>query len=111
MNWVILIAASLFEVGFATCLGKLKYASGNAFLMWFAGFAVCLILSIYLLYRATATLPIGTAYAIWTGLGAVGITLVGIYLFKEPTTFWRMFFMAMLIASIVGLKLVTPQVN
>jgi quaternary ammonium compound-resistance protein SugE len=111
MNWVILIVASMFEVGFATCLGKLKYTSGNAYLMWFAGFAVCLVLSIYLLYRATASLPIGTAYAVWTGLGAVGITLVGIFVFKEPATFWRVFFITTLIASIVGLKLVTPAVN
>ena len=107
MSWIILIIASLFEIGFATCLGKLKTATGNDVYMWFIGFAVCLALSVYLLYKATLTIPVGTAYAIWTGLGAAGIVLVGIFLFKEPATFWRMFFISTLILSIVGLKLVS----
>ena len=107
MHWLILIIASIFEVGFATCLGKLKTATGNATIWWFVGFAVCLTLSVYLLFRATKVLPIGTAYAVWTGLGAAGIVLVGIFVFKEPATFWRMFFLTTLIASIVGLKLVS----
>ena len=107
MNWIILIIASLFEIGFATSLGKLKTASGNAYLMWLFGFLICLVLSVYLLYKATLTLPVGTAYAVWTGLGAAGIVLVGIFVFKEPATFWRGFFMSTLILSIVGLKLVS----
>ncbi len=107
MNWIILIIASLFEIGFATSLGKLKTATGNAYLMWLFGFLVCLVLSVYLLYKATLTLPVGTAYAVWTGLGAAGIVLVGIFVFKEPATFWRVFFMSTLILSIVGLKLVS----
>ncbi|HXR79864.1 MAG TPA: multidrug efflux SMR transporter [Saprospiraceae bacterium] len=105
MNWIILITASIFEVGFAICMGKLKTSSGNAFLWWFTGFSICLVLSVYFLYRATQTLPLGTAYAVWTGIGAVGISLLGIFVFKEPTTFWRLFFMTTLIASLVGLKL------
>ena len=107
MNWIILIIASLFEIGFATSLGKLKTATGNAYMMWFGTFIICLVLSVYLLYKATLTLPVGTAYAIWTGLGAAGIVLVGIFVFKEPATFWRVFFMTTLIASIVGLKYVS----
>jgi quaternary ammonium compound-resistance protein SugE len=107
MNWIILIIASIFEVGFATCLGKLKNATGNAAIWWFTGFAICLVLSVYFLFKATKALPIGTAYAVWTGLGAAGIVLVGIFFFKEPATFWRMFFLTTLIASIVGLKLVS----
>ena len=107
MNWIILIIASLFEIGFATSLGKLKTASGNVYLMWLFGFLICLVLSVYLLYKATLTLPVGTAYAVWTGLGAAGIVLVGIFVFKEPATFWRVFFMSTLILSIVGLKLVS----
>ena len=107
MNWIILIIASLFEIGFATSLGKLKTATGNAYLMWSGTFIICLVLSVYLLYKATLTLPVGTAYAIWTGLGAAGIVLVGIFVFKEPATFWRVFFMTTLIASIVGLKYVS----
>jgi len=61
----------------------------------------------YLLYRATQTLPIGTAYAVWTGIGAVGTVLVGIFIFREPVAFWRVFFLFTLIASIVGLKFVS----
>lgn len=104
MAWFILILASLFEIGFAFCLGQLKLTSGQVFWNWFTAFAVCLVLSIYLLYKATDTIPLGTAYAIWTGLGAVGITLIGILVYKEPATFWRVFFMTTLIISIVGLK-------
>ncbi len=111
MNWIMLFIASVFEIGFATCLGKLKNTSGNVFWMWSAGFLICLVLSIYFLYRATQTLPLGTSYAIWTGLGAVGIALIGIFFFHEPANFWRVFFMATLIASIVGLKLVTPDLH
>lgn len=108
MYWILLLLASLFEIGFATCLGQLRYTTGTSYVMWFTGFLICLILSILLLYKATDGIALGTAYAIWTGIGAVGIALVGIYFFKEPATFWRMFFMATLIASIVGLKLVSP---
>jgi len=61
----------------------------------------------YLLVKVTQELPIGTAYAVWTGIGAVGTVLVGILLFKEPATFWRMFFIISLIASIIGLKIVS----
>ena len=60
-----------------------------------------------LLIKATQTLPIGTAYAVWTGIGAVGSVLVGIFVFKEPAEFWRLFFITTLIASIVGLKFVS----
>jgi quaternary ammonium compound-resistance protein SugE len=107
MNWLLLVIAGLFEVGFATCLGKAKEAMGNGAFAWWAGFFVCLAISMYLLYRATLSLPIGTAYAVWTGVGAIGTVVVGIVLFQEPATFWRMFFLFTLIASIVGLKFVT----
>ncbi|WP_304064173.1 DMT family transporter [Pedobacter glucosidilyticus] len=107
MNWLILIIAGLFEVGFASCLGKAKETSGNVALWWIAGFFICLSISMYLLYLATKTLPIGTAYAVWTGVGAVGTVLVGIFIFKEPATFWRIFFIITLIGSIIGLKFVS----
>jgi quaternary ammonium compound-resistance protein SugE len=61
----------------------------------------------FLLVKATRELPIGTAYAVWTGIGAVGTVLVGIVIFKEPADFWRLFFITTLIASIIGLKIVT----
>ncbi len=108
MNWIILIIAGLFEVGFATCLGKAKESAGTVAMWWFVGFILTLTISMLLLYKAVQTLPIGTAYAVWTGIGAVGTVLVGIALFKEPTDFWRLFFLFTLIASIVGLKAVTP---
>ena len=107
MNWIILIIAGLFEVGFATCIGKVKQTTGQEATMWFAAFLVCLVMSIYLLYVATQTLPVGTAYAVWTGIGAFGIVLVGIFIFKEPATFWRVFFLTTLIISIIGLKVVS----
>ena len=60
-----------------------------------------------LLVKATQSLPIGTAYAVWTGVGAVGTALIGIFLFKDPASFWRIFFIITLIASIIGLKFVS----
>jgi quaternary ammonium compound-resistance protein SugE len=72
-----------------------------------AGFFVCLAISMYLLYKVTRVLPIGTAYAVWTGIGAVGTVLLGIILFNEPVNFWRIFFISTLICSIIGLKLVS----
>ncbi|MES2332788.1 MAG: multidrug efflux SMR transporter [Bacteroidota bacterium] len=109
MNWIILIIAGLFEVGFTTCLGKAKITSGTVSHVWLAGFFASLSISIYLLYRATQTLPMGTAYAVWTGIGAVGAVIIGILFFKEPADFWRLFFIATLIASIVGLKMVSSH--
>lgn len=107
MNWIILIIAGFFEVGFAACLGKAKETSGTASMLWLVGFFVLATISMLLLVKATQTLPIGTAYAVWTGIGAVGTAIVGIILFKDPADFWRIFFMATLIASIVGLKYVS----
>jgi len=109
MNWIILIIAGLFEVGFATCLGKAKTLEGSATYIWYAGFLVCLTISMVLLIKATQTLPIGTAYAVWTGVGAVGTVLTGILFFKEPADFWRLFFIVTLIGSIVGLKAVSSH--
>jgi len=107
MNWFWLVIAGLFEVGFATCLGKARETSGAVATWWLLGFLVCLTLSMLLLYKVTQTLPIGTAYAVWTGIGAVGTVLVGIFIFKEPAEFWRVFFVFTLIASIIGLKAVS----
>ena len=105
MNWVLLIIAGLFEVGFATCLGKAREPGANS-AWWMTGFFVCLAISMTLLYQASKTLPIGTAYAVWTGIGAVGTVLVGIYFFEEEVSFWRIFFLTTLVLSIIGLKLV-----
>lgn len=107
MNWFLLILGGLFEVGFAFCLGKAKVSSGNTTTMWLLGFLISLSISMFLLYKATQTLPIGTAYAVWTGIGAVGTVLLGIFIFKEPVHFWRIFFLSTLIVSIIGLKFVS----
>lgn len=107
MNWIILVIAGFFEVAFATCLGKTRETEGSVAVLWWAGFAVSLSISMALLYKATQTLPIGTAYAVWTGIGAVGTVIVGILVFKEPADFWRIFFITTLISSIVGLKFVS----
>lgn len=107
MNWALLIIAGLFEVGFATCLGKARETSGSTATYWMLGFFVCLAISMTLLYKVTQSLPIGTAYAVWTGIGAFGTVLIGIFVFKEPVHFWRLFFLFTLIASIIGLKYVS----
>ncbi len=109
MNWILLIIAGFFEVGFTFCLGKAKESTGSEMYVWYAGFFVSLLVSMTLLMKATQTLPLGTAYAVWTGIGAVGTVLVGIFIFKEPATFWRLFFIATLIGSIVGLKAVSSH--
>ncbi|RNI31971.1 QacE family quaternary ammonium compound efflux SMR transporter [Rufibacter immobilis] len=107
MNWIILIVAGLFEVAFAFCLGKAKETTGNEMYLWYAGFVATCGISMGLLIKATQVLPIGTAYAVWTGIGAVGTVLVGIFVFKEPATFLRLLFLMTLIGSIVGLKAVS----
>lgn len=107
MNWVILIIAGLFEVGFTSCLGKIKETTGSEKYWWMAGFIFFLSASMALLIKATQTLPIGTAYAVWTGIGAVGTVLMGIFVFNEPVNFLRLFFISTLIISIVGLKIVS----
>lgn len=107
MNWIILIIAGLFEVAFASCLAKARQATGNDVYLWYAAFFVSLSISMLLLIKAVQTLPIGTAYAVWTGIGAVGTVLVGIFVFNDPADFWRVFFICTLILSVIGLKAVS----
>ncbi|MFS8083853.1 MAG: DMT family transporter [Ginsengibacter sp.] len=107
MPWILLIIAGFFEVGFASCLAKAKETSGSTSNMWLVGFFICLSISMLLLYKATQSLPIGTSYAVWTGIGAVGTAIVGILFFKEPIAFWRIFFLITLISSVIGLRFVS----
>ncbi|MFP8892893.1 MULTISPECIES: multidrug efflux SMR transporter [Chryseobacterium] len=109
MNWLLLVIAGLFEVAFASCLGKAKETSGTEMYLWYAGFLITMTISMLLLIKATQTLPIGTAYAVWTGIGAVGTALMGIIFFKDPVSFWRVFFIVTLIGSVVGLKAVSSS--
>ena len=94
-------------MAFTTCLGKAREASGSEFWLWILGFLLSVSVSMYMLFLASRTLPMGTSYAVWAGIGAVGSVIAGIILFKEPTDFWRIFFLFLLIGSIVGLKLST----
>jgi len=104
MGWLILITAGIFEVAFTTCL---KLSNNFTNTKWSLGFFLSITMSFVLLNKAIQTIPLGTAYAVWTGIGAVGTTLVGIYFFDEPSYFWRVFFITTLIGSLVGLKLVS----
>lgn len=101
MAWAILILAGLFEVAFTTFL---KLSNNFSNIKYSVIFAICAITSFLLLNKAIQTIPIGTAYAVWTGLGASGAALVGIFYFGESTEFWRVFFIVLLITSVVGLK-------
>lgn len=107
MNWVILIVAGLCEVGFTYCLGRAKMVDGLQWWLWMSGFFAFTVASMGLLAKATQTLPLGTAYPVWTGIGAVGTVLVGIFVFNESATFWRLFFITTLIGSVIGLKLIS----
>lgn len=107
MNWLILIIAGVCEVGFTYCLGRAKSVTGAEWWMWIGGFLLFTIASMVLLAKATQSLPLGTAYPVWTGIGAVGTVLIGIFIFHEPASFWRLFFIFTLIASIIGLKILS----
>ena len=104
MAWIYLVIAGCFEVGFTTCL---KLSNDFTDKWWSTGFFICISLSFYFLNEAIKSIPIGTAYAVWTGIGAIGTVVVGIFLFNEPSDFWRLFFLFVLIAGILGLKLVS----
>jgi quaternary ammonium compound-resistance protein SugE len=101
MAWAYLILAGIFEVAFTSCL---KFSENFTHKGWTAGFIVSIILSFVFLNKATQTIPMGTGYAVWTGIGAAGTAIMGIFFFNEAAVFWRMFFITTLIASIVGLK-------
>jgi quaternary ammonium compound-resistance protein SugE len=104
MAWFYLFVAGLFEVTWAI---GLKYTDGFSRLVPSLLTVAAMALSLALLSLALKTLPIGTAYAVWTGIGAVGTAALGIYLFGEPATMARISSIALIIAGIVGLKLVT----
>jgi len=105
MAWLILMVAGLTEVGWAV---GLKYTQGFTRPMPTALTVVAMVLSLWLLGVAVRTLPLGTAYAIWTGIGTVGTVVVAIMLFDEPASGVRLLCVGLIVAGIVGLKLVTP---
>ena len=104
MALLYLIIAGLFEIGFTT---SLQLSNNFSNLKWTVIFFISISLSFYFLNEASQKIPMGTAYAVWTGIGAVGTVIVGMIFFKEPSDFWRLFFIFLLIGSIVGLKFVS----
>ena len=100
--WLLLLLAGLFEVGFTTFL---KLSQGFSRLLPSVGFILCAGISFWLLTKATLHIPLGTAYAVWTGVGVIGTVLVGIVAFGDSTSLVRMLCMLMLITAIVGLKI------
>jgi quaternary ammonium compound-resistance protein SugE len=104
MAWIYLLVAGLFEVGWAI---GLKYTEGFSRLWPSLATIAAMILSLGFLALALKDLPVGTAYAVWTGIGAVGTVILGIYLFSEPATGARLACIGLILAGIVGLKLVT----
>lgn len=106
MAWLFLLLAGVCEVGFTTALKLSEGFSKWTYTIIFLLFASA---SFLLLAKAAQTIPIGTAYAVWTGIGAFGTAVVGILFFKESADFWRIFFLVMLIGSIIGLKLVSTD--
>jgi len=105
MAWALLFLAGLFEIGWAI---GLKYTDGFTRPWPTAWTVLAMIVSVVLLALAVRTLPIGTAYAVWTGIGAAGTVILGIILFAEPATLLRLLFVGLIVAGIAGLKLVTP---
>ena len=105
MSWLILFLAGLFEVAWAV---GLKYTEGFTRLWPSLGTGVAMLVSIWLLAVAMKDLPLGTAYAVWVGVGAVGTAILGIVLFNEPANAGRLVSLALILAGIIGLKLATP---
>jgi len=105
MAWALLFLAGLFEIGWAI---GLKYTDGFTRPWPTTWTVLAMVASVVLLALAVRTLPIGTAYAVWTGIGAAGTVLLGIYLFGEPATALRLACIALIVAGIVGLKVLSP---
>lgn len=105
MAWIVLSVAGVFEIAWAV---GLKYTDGLTRLWPTVGTAAALIASMALLGLALRTLPLGTAYAVWTGIGTIGTAVLGIVLFREPVTAIRLICIGLIVAGIVGLKLASP---
>lgn len=106
MAWIILIIAGLFEVGWAI---GLKYTEGFSRLWPTVWTLLSMVASLWLLGIAMKSLPLGTAYAVWVGVGAVGTAILGIILMGESANFWRLFSLGLIVAGIIGLKLASPD--
>jgi quaternary ammonium compound-resistance protein SugE len=105
MEWIFLFIAGLFEAAWAI---SLKYTEGFTRLYPSIFTGACMVLSFYLLSQALKTLPVGTGYAVWTGIGIIGTTVLGILLFNEPMDFGRLVCIFLIFSGIIGLKLLSP---
>jgi quaternary ammonium compound-resistance protein SugE len=105
MAWILLVLAGLFEVGWAI---GLKYTDGFTRLWPTVGTVLAMIISLGLLGLAMKSLPVGTSYAVWVGVGAVGTAILGIVLLGEPANLGRLLSLGLIVAGIVGLKLASP---
>ena len=106
MAWIVLVVAGIMEIGWAV---GLKYTDGFTRPWPTAATALALVVSMGLLGVALRTLPLGTAYAVWTGIGTVGTAVLGIVLFREPATAARLACIGLIVAGIVGLKVLAPR--
>lgn len=106
MSWFILIIAGLFEIGWAI---GIKYTEGFTRLWPTVGTVFAMIISVWLLGIAMKSLPIGTAYAVWVGIGAVGTAILGVFLLNEPANPLRLISFGLIVAGVIGLKLATPH--
>lgn len=106
MGWIYLILAGLFEIGFTT---SMRYMDWSMRPLPIVAFLICSALSFGLLIAAMKSVPLGTAYAVWTGIGATGTAILGILYYGEAATTWRLVFLVTLIGSIMGLKLVAGE--
>lgn len=105
MHWVLLVTAGILEIGWAV---GLKYTAGFTRFWPTVGTLLAMVLSVVLLGVAMKSLPVGTAYAIWVGIGSVGTVILGMVLFQEPANVFRLLSVGLIIAGIIGLKLATP---
>jgi len=105
MPWIYLLLAGIFEIGFAI---GLKYTEGFTRLWPSVGTIVAAGISLWLLTQALRTIPVGTAYAVWTGIGAVGVATLGVVLFSESASPARLGCIALIVAGVIGLKLFSP---
>jgi len=106
MAWIYLLLAGFLEIAFTT---SMRYTEGFTRPLPTAIFVASVAASLYFMNKATEGIPLGTVYAIWGGIGAIGTVVLGVLFYNEPADIWRMVFLALLIGAIIGLKLVSPH--
>lgn len=105
MGWIYLILAGLFELGFSSFLKLSDGLTKPPAILALVGFGA---LSVWFMSKAMQTIPMGTAYAVWTGIGALGTIIMGVIFFKDPVSLGRLFFLGLLVFALIGLKATSP---